>query len=540
MTTLSLYDVRGIQEFIFSSSKLKENIGASILVAKVLSKRLKEAVEKLGQVIVDWEKADEFKILKDENINAEIVYAGGGNAMVAYRNRDIAKEVTKALSKIILEETGGALRFSVAHIDTNFTNFTEDRQKLIKELRENKEETIETFPLLGIAITKQGTTDGLPATKKVDRDFLSFPAFLKREEEEKEKGYFDYLLGNFKNDYKFPREFDQLGQRMGERHLAVVHIDGNNMGRMMENAIKDVKDYNQAVQKIRKLSKEITEYYKDAAKGVVKKIIENLKWGQLKDKIELAWDETDNRLYLPFRPLVLSGDDVTFVTDGRLGVALAEEFLREISKKSVNGKTLSACAGVAIVKTHFPFYRAYQLAERLCSSAKLKGKIIALNAEREMEENWLDFHIVYSGIRTELNELRKRQYNVPGMEEAKGLKKEECGKIIMKYDQFNLLWRPWCVAGDCEEKYKWENFKKMFEKMFKNSKEKWPRSKLKDLRDEFLKGKESAEFFVRFCENRGKKLPEFNGGNDIFRENQTPYFDVLELLDFYIELEDFS
>jgi len=167
MTTLSLYDVRGIQEFIFSSSKLKENIGASILVAKVLSKRLKEAVEKLGQVIVDWEEADEFKILKDENINAEIVYAGGGNAMVAYRNRDIAKEVTKAISRIILEKTGGALRFSVAHIDTNFTNFTEDRQKLIKELRENKEETIETFPLLGIAITKQGTTDGLPAVKEV-------------------------------------------------------------------------------------------------------------------------------------------------------------------------------------------------------------------------------------------------------------------------------------------------------------------------------------------------------------------------------------
>ncbi len=539
MTTLSLYDVRGIQEFIFSSSKLKENIGASILVAKVLSKRLKEAVEKLGQVIVDWEKADEFKILKDENINAEIVYAGGGNAMVAYRNRDIAKEVTKAISRIILEKTGGALRFSVAHIDTNFTNFTEDRQKLIKELRENKEETIETFPLLGIAITKQGTTDGLPAVKEVDGDFISLPAFLKREEEEKEKGYFDYLLESY-TDYKFPREFDQLGQRTGERHLAVVHIDGNNMGKMMEDAIKDVEDYNEAVQKIRKLSKEITEHYKDAAKCVVKKIIENLKWGQLKDKIELAWDETDNRLYLPFRPLVLNGDDVTFVTDGRLGVALAEEFLREISIKSVNGKRLSACAGVAIVKTHFPFYRAYQLAERLCNSAKLKGKIIALNAEREMEENWLDFHIVYSGIRTELNELRKRQYNVPGMDEAEGLEKEESGKTIMKYDQFNLLWRPWCVAGDCEEKYKWENFKKIFEKMFKDSKEKWPRSKLKDLRDEFLKGKEAAEFFVRFCENRGKKLPEFNGNNEIFRDNQTPYFDALELLDFYIELEDFS
>jgi hypothetical protein len=42
--SLSLYDVRGIQEFIFSSSKLKENIGASILVAKVLDEYLKKAI----------------------------------------------------------------------------------------------------------------------------------------------------------------------------------------------------------------------------------------------------------------------------------------------------------------------------------------------------------------------------------------------------------------------------------------------------------------------------------------------------------------
>jgi len=210
---LSLYDVRGIQEFIFSSSKLKENIGASILVAKALEEYLKEALNKIGNVKINWQENIEFEMLKNNNINAEIIYTGGGNAMVAYRNRknrEIATKVTKALSRIILEETGGALRFSVAHIDTDFTNFTEDRQKLIKKLRKNKEQTIETFPLLGIAITKQGTTDGLPATKKVDRDFLSFPAFLKREEEEKEKGYFDYLLGNFKNDYKFPREFDQI------------------------------------------------------------------------------------------------------------------------------------------------------------------------------------------------------------------------------------------------------------------------------------------------------------------------------------------
>jgi hypothetical protein len=67
----------------------------------------------------------------------------------------------------------------------------------------------------------------------------------------------------------------------------------------------------------------------------------------------------------------------------------------------------------------------------------------------------------------------------------------------------------------------------------------WPRSKLKNLRDAFIKGKEEVEFYVKFCKSRGAELPDFCGGNgEIFYDNQTPYFDVLELVDFYIPLEE--
>ncbi len=533
---LSLYDVRGIQEFIFSSSKLKENIGASILVAKVLDEYLKEAINTSTNGIINWEEVKEFKIFKDKNVDAEIIYIGGGNAMVAYRNKDIAKEVTQTLSRLVLKKTGGALRLAVAHIETEGENFAQDREKLMQKLRQNKESIIETSPLLGIAITKQGISDGLPAAVTFENDeYISLPAYLKREKEEKERHYFDYLLEGVTESYKFPLEFDNLGQRIGEKHLSVVHIDGNNMGKMIEETIKGVKNYHEAVQKIRKLSKEITAHYQNVAKRVVGKIVENLKGERLKEKLELNWDEEDKRLFLPFRPLVLNGDDITFVSNGRLGITLAEEFLKEISNYSVNGHKLSACAGVAIVKSHFPFYRAYQLAEALCASAKLKGKILALNDGREMQESWLDFHIVYSGITTELRELRRSQYNVPGMKKAETLKVEEHGNVLMKYDQFNLLWRPWCVAGECEEKYKWKKFTELFNKMIKN----WPRSKLKNLRDAFIKGKEEVEFYVKFCKSRGTELPKlWNNDDKIFYDYQTPYFDALELIDFYLPLED--
>ena len=38
---LAMYDVRGIQSYIFKSNKAKEIIGASVLVADVITKRFK-------------------------------------------------------------------------------------------------------------------------------------------------------------------------------------------------------------------------------------------------------------------------------------------------------------------------------------------------------------------------------------------------------------------------------------------------------------------------------------------------------------------
>ena len=73
----------------------------------------------------------------------------------------------------------------------------------------------------------------------------------------------------------------------------------------------------------------------------------------------------------PIRPIIMGGDDITFVSPGKLGIYFAEIFMKEFSEKEVSdGEKLSSCAGVAITKTKYPFYRGYQLAEGLCSNAK--------------------------------------------------------------------------------------------------------------------------------------------------------------------------
>jgi hypothetical protein len=536
---LAYYDVKGIQDFIFASNKLKENVGASLLVLKVLDSFLIEAIKETceeGRRNVDWKDFPGIQ-MKEKDLDAEIIYSGGGNAMVGYKNDTVYHAVNSALSRKILMETGGAIQFTSACTDTDFSDskFQEVRQAVVKKLEKIKYETVQTSPLMGIAITREGKTDGLPAqvmeTPKEtgEKEFLSIPARKKRDQEGKE--YYEKekikILDHY--HYTFPPEFDDLGREKGESHIAVVHIDGNNMGQK----IKKLNSYRE----MKKFSKEITETYEKTMFSVIETLLDELNKGKLFEKLNLKVNE-DKKMFLPVRIIVLNGDDVTFVTDGRLGVPLAELFLKKINESPIplddRKIPLSACAGVAIVKSHFPFFRAYQLADELCKTAKLKGKILAGQKKDDKEMgNWLDFHIVYSGITTDLEQLRKRQYNIPGFPGAESLKyppRSESPEMEQK--QYNLLHRPWCAAGDCDEKYKWSNLKKILEE-FKDEQE-WPRSRLKHLRNESIKSKKAISALLAEYESRDLVLPDFLEKKDYLDEdNGTPYFDALELLDFY-------
>jgi hypothetical protein len=115
------------------------------------------------------------------------------------------------------------------------------------------------------------------------------------------------------------------------------------------------------------------------------------------------------RKILPVRPIILGGDDVTFVCDGKLGIYFAKIFIEKFQQTSINGKNLTACAGVAIIKTKYPFYRGYWLAEDLCKNAKRKRK----SDDEWSDASVLDFHIALGGVAGTLDEIRRAHYELP-------------------------------------------------------------------------------------------------------------------------------
>ncbi|MDQ1353801.1 MAG: hypothetical protein QG657_4108, partial [Acidobacteriota bacterium] len=362
-------------------------------------------------------------------------------------------------------------------------------------------------------------------------EYISFPADRKRNFEDNE--YFEKIVP-LTDCLKYPKELDDLGQKEGENQIAVVHIDGNNMGKVL----KEITSY----EEMKEFSMETTKAYQSTMQSIIEKLIDALNDGDFFEILKLKKAD-DGKHFLPIRVIVQNGDDVTFITNGRIGIPLAEAFLNQIGKRSIpiGGRQipLSACAGVAIVKSHFPFYRAYEMAEELCASAKRKGKILANKNKKEMG-NWLDFHIAYSGVTTDLSILRNRQYNIPGMKPVAPLEFKEPGaKSGLELTEYNLLWRPWCIEGHYDSKYRWKEFREKILNHFQDTNE-WPRSRLKKLRNESIKSKADIYVLLEEMKSREKELPLFENSNEYFRENDhhTPYFDALELLDFYISIEN--
>lgn len=72
----------------------------------------------------------------------------------------------------------------------------------------------------------------------------------------------------------------------------------------------------------------------------------------------------------------------------------------QIAQKAFQAPRLSSCAGIAIVKPHFPFHAAYELAEDLLQSAKqVKQKV-------QVPCSALDYHVLYDASGADLQRIR--------------------------------------------------------------------------------------------------------------------------------------
>lgn len=542
---VTILDTTGIQSYIFNSNRLRENIGASYLISQATGDLdsdtddwVKKKLEKLGVP-----KNRQQEPINDSGLNAELVYAGGGNAMLLFKSMDIAKDFTRQLSRQILERAPG-LNLVAAHCKFDWDNdclYKKVEKLQTEELEKQKRARIPSAPLLGLGVTASCNSTQLPAVttnegyiKDIDKEDV---CLVSRETEAKlkvvsskhcepanqtlKKRFADVLA---RTDYQFPYRMDHLGRTIGESsYYAVIHADGNGMGERFKEYGKDSPDNLEYVNRMRGLSNSVNQASLAAVKKVVSVLMNSIDSdGKVMGKFSIFTE--DGKRYLPFRPLVYGGDDVTFICDGRLGLALAAIYLEALQEPILDdGKQITACAGVCIVKSHYPFARAYALSESLCNNAK---KFV-----REQKQQWgkefsgIDWHIAASGLFGTIGDIRQREYQV-----ATG---ELTMRPVLVQEEENE-WRTWSnfvIAVECfngnrdeEECQEWKEKK----------------NKILALREKLREGQPATKQFRKAY--RIDRLPFIEGGDEIvlretgWTEKHCGYFDAIEAMEFYFPL----
>ena len=537
--TVTVIDTSGIQNYIFSSNRLRENIGSSHLVSEATHNWVEDTLERL-----DVPKSRQEEPIETSELNAELVYAGGGNTLLIFKSRHLAVKFIGILSKRVLEDAPG-INLVVAHAD--FSWDSEQLYQVVQNLKKDemerrKSERIPSVPLLGLGVTASCNSTQLPAIDKsdeyvryydeeeVDSYLISTETRQKLKAVPRANKKLQEIFAEVvdREIYQFPYRTDHLGRSEGESsYVAIIHADGNGLGKRFKDygEGKENRDYINAT---RDFSKSVDQAGRNALKAVAQTITKSIEEGKVVGK--LGQFQLKAKYYLPFRPLVYGGDDVTFICEGRLGIELAALFLREFEKQRVaDGKDLTACAGVCVVKTHYPFARAYQISEALCREAK---RFVKQYKEFEPEGfSAIDWHLAASGLLGSISDIRKREY-----------------QVIVGRDIWNLAMRPIRLRSHSSEWRTWDGFTQVV-KEFKEGHD-WKERKNKIMALRCVLRKASSDATQEFL--RAYKLPQLplfpdssdhhglvrTGWGDSLSQRVCGYFDAIEAMEFYISLGD--
>lgn len=502
---LAMYDVRGIQKYIYRTARVKDAMGASLLVENIIYDALKTAV---GSVSPWCDKNGPLPYQDNSKREVEVLFIGGGNAYVLYDSLKRYREVSRKMSRYVLDRTY-SLQLAAAWVEKT-EDYADDYQKLKAKMGQVKAEMILSRPYGALPVMKVERKTGYPLVTEKEST-----------ESRNKKGYKDA-----KAREKEEKIFDKLAQQKGvESTLAVVHIDGNNMGLGILNLIKGETAYESAVNTMRRISWQISHSFRTVFDEMSK--LFNEKSFYLK--------EFEGKEFRPFiRRIVTAGDDITYVCTARIALATVQYFFENISKYTLNGKTdpqslkvygFSACAGVAYMGSHFPFSIAYDVAESCCENAKSLAKMPE-NKDGLRVGNFVDFQICKNIKTRNLENVRKNEYETA--------------------DGKSLLLRPYYIPGMNPEGFERLEKEPFHFQCFRDAVQ-WitderniPRSFAKQLRNMYSEGEMPLETWNLFLKSRGWMIPENNGRVFFSDSGKAIWYDALEMMDYYLDLDKFT
>lgn len=571
---LVLIETSGNQRFIFDTNKLRENVGASELTYRAGTRFVLDAVAQVTEqtpAAAIPSMANLAHDLRDHQKNppiagnagrgVEIVTAVSGKALLLVDTEARGKEIVRIVTRRALEEAPGlSVHGAIVPVASQAGDPLHGIADAVREVhgkvqrhRYGTPRPQQRFPRL--SLVAPCATSGLPArefrtlhgeegawsavtigkTKAAEGGMKRIQATIQRDFSEV------HLAGSVG---ELERRFEDL------RWIAVVHADGNGLGEIFQNfrdyaACTGGRDY---IDKYRRFSLALDRCTTLAFARALQ---------ALKDRI----DRTENPpALLPVVPLILGGDDVTFLCDGAYALRFTHDFLEyfeeesnssrhfggivpDVAERAFGVPRLGICAGIAIVKPHFPFHGAYRLAEALLSSAKevkIRVRHEHDGQQKTLPASALDYHVLYD-TQADSDRIRAR-LRIGGAEETRLYVRPY---IVTERDRLQGVLDPSWVDGR-----RWEELERRVEAMRQRNKEgrrTLPNSMLHELRTGLFLGRKEADARMRLMRHRYSAdsfkalLIEDGGEESLFQKTtmgnatcyETHFLDALSVVEFW-------
>ncbi|WFE21039.1 hypothetical protein O7621_24790 [Solwaraspora sp. WMMD937] len=374
------------QAYVFASNKQAVNVGASELIFRSGTEWVKTAVDKVNE-----ERTEPV---------VEIVVAASGKALLLADDEDAGRGVIRAVTRRALDEAPGLEIWGTVDPkpivgDADLADGLGRAYRRQAAWRSRRPSPLLRHPTL--PFTRPCHYSGQPSTVMGEEGGTPYPRAASVHAAWSRRSPGRQRMASRLGE-KAVVSASQLADGVSNAGwVAVMHADGNGIGGVFRS-IADAYSGKEFLDQLRAFSRALDEVTVTALRYAVEQVADRTGW---------------------LLPLVVGGDDVTVVMDARHAFEVTATFVERFAEQAAGNATISqvladigrrkatdvgqprltACAGIAYVKPHYPFSQAYELAEELCTSAKQIKRI-------DPSCGALDFHVLHDSVGQHLKQIR--------------------------------------------------------------------------------------------------------------------------------------
>lgn len=398
--------VQGIQDFIFKTSKLREIIGASELVEKICT----SLFMKIAAI--------------QENDKKNIILNAAGNIKYIFEKESACQAFVKEFPKEVMTMAPGitisqaVVRFPDNSLIPPILNLPDAINALEKKIKTQRNKPSMPHETGFMGLERSRRTGGVAIEDRKNHGVICEASKLKIDsfghDKEEVNILFEKVAGKKITNELLAADINEITESGNNAWLAVIHADGNAVGKLVQSLAESLKLLSSDKQKsaFSDFSKALDQSTKEASKAAFKAIMVSF------DK--LVREKGDKRaLKYPLRPILLGGDDITLIIRADLALEFTKVFLAEFEKQTEKNfsflktdfnipgfeKGITASAGIAYFKKAYPLHYALHLADLLCADAKQTAK---KNMDGIIPKSTLAFYKVQESFIEDLETLKNK------------------------------------------------------------------------------------------------------------------------------------